>query len=50
MMRNSEEVQQNQGDEEDTGMMGRGMMRPYYLCFNRTTDASSMFADADLAV
>jgi EF-hand domain/EF hand len=27
MMRNSEEVQQNQGDEEDTGMMGRGMMR-----------------------
>ena len=28
MMRNSEEVQQNQGDEEDTGMMGRGMMRP----------------------
>jgi Ca2+-binding EF-hand superfamily protein len=27
MMQRSEEVQQNQGDEEDTGRMGHGMMR-----------------------
>ena len=27
MMRHWEEVQQNQGDEENTGMMGHGMMR-----------------------
>ena len=27
MMRNWEETQQNQGDEEDTGRMGHGMMR-----------------------
>ncbi len=27
MMRHWEEVQQNQGDEEDTGRMGHGMMR-----------------------
>ncbi len=27
MMRHWEEVQQNQGDEEDTGMMGHAMMR-----------------------
>ncbi len=27
MMRHWEQVQQNQGDEEDTGMMGHGMMR-----------------------
>ena len=27
MMQHSEEAQQNQGDEEDAGMMGHGMMR-----------------------
>jgi hypothetical protein len=27
MMRHWDEVQQNQGDEENTGMMGHGMMR-----------------------